>query len=99
MAVVTLPEMVIENPSSYCTADPGREYLVYLRYGGSFKLDLSGFSDAQVFGCKWIDLVNNKVSTTSTFQGGKIMELKCPEDYPGFTDFKDWVVHIYAVDH
>ncbi len=93
------PELVLENPSSYCAADPGKEYLVYLRYGGSFKLDLRAFPGTQDFGYEWIDLVNNRKSAQITRQGGKIIELKCPEDYPGVTVFKDWIVHIYAITH
>jgi len=28
------PELVYENPSHFCLAVPGKEYLFYLRYGG-----------------------------------------------------------------
>jgi len=89
------PEKVLENPSSYCTSDLLSEYLVYLRYGGSFKLDLSRLPATRTFACKWIDLVNNRVSQTTAIQGGRIVEVKCPEDYPGFVNFKDWLVHIF----
>jgi hypothetical protein len=89
------PDLVLENPSHYCASCPGKEYLFYLRYGGSVKLDFSDFSENQSFGYKWIDLVNNKVLSESTFRGGKVVELKCPEDFPGVVMFKDWVVHIF----
>jgi hypothetical protein len=88
------PELVLENPSPYCAANPGREYLIYLRYGGSVKLDFSNLSRDDKFTCTWIDLVNNKISQKNSVSGGGIIELKCPEDYPGVVNFKDWVVHI-----
>jgi hypothetical protein len=86
------PEMVIDNPSHYCAAIPGQEYLMYLRYGGSVKIDLTGFP--ATFGYRWIDLANNKVSEDKEFQGGKAIELKCPQDFPAVVNYKDWVLHI-----
>jgi len=89
------PELVLENPSPYCAANPGKEYLLYLRYGGSVKLDLSDLPHDKKFTCLWIDLVNNKIARKSSVSGGGIIELKCPEDYPGVVNFKDWAVHVY----
>lgn len=88
------PELVNENPSHFCLAVPGKEYLFYLRYGGSVKLDLSAYPPGQVFNFTWTDLVNSRDSRSGTINGGKTVELKCPEDYPGFEHFKDWVLHI-----
>ena len=34
-----------------------------------------------------------------TINGGKIVEIKCPEDYPGVVNYKDWVLHIRRVNH
>ena len=34
------PELVSEYPAPFCAAVPGRLYVVYLRYGGAFKVDL-----------------------------------------------------------
>jgi hypothetical protein len=89
------PEFVLENPSHYCTANPGKEYLLFLRYGGSFKLDLTDTSVNDKFNFEWVDLVNNKIDRKGSVTGGKISEFKCPEDYPRMLNFKDWVVHIY----
>jgi len=90
------PELVMDNPSPYCMADPGREYLIYLRYGGSARLDLTGIPDTVRFSYQWTDLVNSQVSKEGFFMGGKIIEIKCPEDYPGIIDFKDWVLHVFT---
>ncbi len=89
------PEMVLENPSHYCAAVPGKEYLVYLKYGGNFKLDLTDYSTNDVFNYEWVDLENNKITRKSTVKGGQVFLFKCSEDYPGFLGRKDWLVHIY----
>ncbi len=89
------PEFVIENPSHYCAANPGKEYLVYLQYGGNFKLDLTKMSENDKFNYEWVDLVNSKIIRKGTVSGGKLIELKCSEDYPGVLINKDWIVHIY----
>jgi len=88
------PELADENPSHYCLADPGREYLFYLRYGGSVKIDLTKYSVSMKFLYQWTDLVNNRNSGQGTLSGGKVIEIKCPEDYPGTLMFKDWLLHI-----
>jgi len=88
------PELVLENPSPYCLADPGREYLFYLRYGGSVRIDLMAYPTSAEFTFSWTDLVNNSESKKGVINGGSIMEIKCPEDYPGTVNFKDWVLHV-----
>ena len=88
------PELVLENPSKYCIAIPGKEYLFYLRYGGAVKIDLTSVPASAVFEYKWTDLVNSKDSRTGKVSGGKIAEIKCPEDYPGTVNFKDWLLHL-----
>jgi hypothetical protein len=88
------PELAGDNPSHYCMADPGREYLFYLRYGGSVRIDLTQFPSSQEFRYQWTDLVNNRDSRQGVISGGKINEIKCPEDYPGFLVYKDWILHL-----
>jgi hypothetical protein len=88
------PELAGENPSRYCMADPGHEYLFYLRYGGSVKIDLTKFPAAMKFRYQWTDLVNNRDSGQGALSGGKVIEIKCPEDYPGTLLYKDWILHI-----
>jgi hypothetical protein len=88
------PELVLENPSPYCLADPGSEYLFFLRYGGSVKLDLRKFSQSSQYSFQWTDLENSRNSKSGIITGGSIVEIKCPEDYPGTVNFKDWVLHV-----
>lgn len=88
------PEYVLENPSHYCLAIPGKEYLFYLRYGGSVKIDLSNNSITDKFTFEWTDLVNGRESLKGTIKGGSVVEITCPEDYPATINFKDWLLHV-----
>ena len=90
------PGLTRENPSQYCLADPGREYVFYLRYGGSVKLDLCEFSDSVSYTYRWTDLVKGMDAEHGKISGGKTAEIKCPEDYPGTVIFKDWILHVKA---
>jgi hypothetical protein len=92
--LVPHPELVLENPSSYCLADPGNEYLFYLRYGGSVKIDLRAYPGTSEFTFTWTDLVNSRDTKNGVVPGKAIVEIKCPEDYPGFVNSKDWVLHV-----
>lgn len=88
------PEYVLENPSHYCLAIPGKEYLFYLRYGGSVRIDLVNTSITDRFTFEWTDLVNGRESLTGTIKGGSVVEITCPEDYPATINFKDWLLHV-----
>ncbi len=88
------PELMLENPSPFCLADMGREYLFYLRYGGSVKIDLRAYPESSDFTFSWTDLVNNSELKRGAIKGGSIVEIKCPEDYPGTVNFKDWVLYL-----
>ncbi|HBZ20745.1 MAG TPA: hypothetical protein DEO60_06440 [Bacteroidales bacterium] len=88
------PEFVLENPSHFCLAEPGNEYLFYLRYGGSVKIDLRAYPESAEFAFSWTDLENNSESEKGLIRGGSIKEIKCPEDYPETVNFKDWLLHV-----
>jgi hypothetical protein len=88
------PELVHENPSRYCGAMPGRQYVVFLRWGGVVQLDLRPSSPDQQFEFRWIDLVEEKVRRTGEVSGGDIREFRSPEDYPGVEQYKDWVLYV-----
>ncbi len=89
------PEYVIDNPSPYCSAHPGNEYLMYLRYGGTVKVDLSE-SRGKLMHYRWIDLVNHLIIEEGAVNGGSISAFSPPEDYPGVANYKDWLLHIFT---
>ena len=69
-----------------------------MRYGGSVKLDLNGVSSNTKFEYQWTDLVNSRESKSGSINGGSIVEIKCPEDYPGVVNFKDWILHLIRIN-
>ena len=88
------PELVKENPSPYCLAKPGEEYVIFLRWGGYMLFDLQTTAKDSSFHYAWIDLTQEKIRKEGDIQGGAIRELNPPEDYPGTFEYKDWIVHI-----
>jgi len=92
------PELVSEYPQPLASAIMGREYLVYVRYGGQLKLDLRSTSASDLFRFNWIDLVSSKETQTGTVSGGGIPTFHAPEDYPGHLEYKDWLLHLVKID-
>ena len=64
------PELVIEYPDKYCLAIPGQEYLVYLRWAGTLKVDLRPSSETDSFEYYWFDPGSGKSNPPKTVQGG-----------------------------
>jgi len=88
------PELVLDFPLPYCLANPGHEYLVYIRWNGTFQLDLRGSSASETFTRTWIDLTRLESGQPETVQGGAIREFHCPKQYPGTPDVSDWLLHL-----
>jgi hypothetical protein len=88
------PELVLEYSDKYCLANPGQEYLLYLRWGGTLKADLRPSSVADDFEYKWFDPATGKYNNPRTVKGGAIRFFSAPGGYPGTLNFKDWVLHI-----
>jgi hypothetical protein len=88
------PELVSEYAARFCSAEPGRNYVVYARWGGTLKVDLRPSSEADKFQYTWIDLTAGTERRTGTVQGGGMREFHAPEDYPSAPQHKDWVLHV-----
>jgi len=88
------PELLSENPSPYCSAVPGSQYVAFLRWGGVAKLDLRPSSPEDTFAFTWLDLTEDRPARSGTVAGGAIRSFSPPEDYPGAEQFKDWVLHV-----
>lgn len=88
------PELVKEYPDKYCLAVPGGDYVIYLRWGGVCKLDLSDVSESSIIEYQWFDpkkaVIRNKGNTT----GGGIKEFHAPDQYPGNVNIQDWVLYV-----
>ena len=88
------PELVIDYPQPFCLANPGEEYVLYLRYGGVVKLKINEVAENQTFKYFWYNPSNGKRYETKEISGEKVLNFRCPELYPGITDYKDWVLYI-----
>lgn len=88
------PDVLHEHPDKYCTALPGIEYVVYLRWGGGVKVDLKPSSESDTFEYSWFNPDTGKYSSPKTVQGGDIRYFSSPGGYPSQLNFKDWVLHI-----
>ncbi len=88
------PELVKEYPQPFCLADPGKEYVLYLRYAGMVKLimDQSATSGKYLF--RWFDPASGKFSEEKSIQGSDMLEFHCPESFPAIPGYKDWVLYI-----
>lgn len=88
------PDLISGYPARYCAAIPGREYVVYLRWGGRLRLDLRPSSESDRFRFTWIDLNASQARPEQVVQGGAIREFHAPEGYPSHPQFKDWLLHV-----
>jgi hypothetical protein len=92
--LVPHPEVLSNNPSKFCSAIPGREYVIYLRWGGVVDVDLRPSSSTDVFTGTWTDLVTGKTADAGDVNGGGVREFPAPEQYPEHLDDKDWLLFI-----
>jgi len=89
------PELVVEYPQPFCLARPGEEYLVYLRYGGTFKIKMDDSAAIAKFKIQWYNPATGEVQDSGTLQGNKLIQFNCPESYPSVPNYKDWVLYIH----
>jgi hypothetical protein len=89
------PELVLEYPENrYCLALPGEEYVAYLRWGGTFKIDLKKASEKDSFEYRWFDPATGKSQNPKVVKGGTEVFFSAPGGYPGNVNFHDWVLHL-----
>ncbi len=87
-------DLVMEYPQPFCLADPGREYVLYLRYGGTAKLKMDASSASSNYIFYWYNPGNGIKNETRKIKGAEVLTFNCPESYPGTKDYQDWVLHI-----
>lgn len=88
------PNLVREYPDKYCLAAPGEEYVVYLRWGGTVKIDLSAASEHDRFEYSFFDPGTGEYRGADEVKGGAIRFFSAPGGYPGSEAFTDWVLRI-----
>ncbi|TVP97709.1 MAG: DUF4038 domain-containing protein [Balneolaceae bacterium] len=88
------PELIHDYREPYCLANEGEEYVVYLRWGGPATIDLSAADDEVQFVYRWFNPATGEYHSEGEVSGGDIRIISPVEDYPGRTEFRDWVLHI-----
>jgi len=82
--------LIKENKDNYCSAVPGKEYVVYLRYGGSVEVDLAPSTNKDKFSYHWFDPRTGTDHSTGSVTGGGTKSFNAPDNF-------DWVLHVKAV--
>ncbi|WP_372948242.1 DUF4038 domain-containing protein [Mariniphaga sp.] len=90
-----LPELVSDSPQPFCLANPGKEYVVYLRYGGMMHLDMGQTAEGKKFNFYWYNPATGESTPQRQIKGGRKVQFTAPGMYPGTLDYSDWVLHIY----
>ena len=88
------PELVLDYSQPFCLANPSKDYLLYLRYGGYVKLKMNKEEAENTYTYFWYDPSNGKRYETRQIHGKEILNFSCPENYPGVEKFRDWVLYI-----
>lgn len=89
------PETVSDSPQPFCLANPGTEYIVYLRYGGMIHLDMGQQALGRQYSWYWYNPATGEQSEKHQVQGGRKVQFTAPGMYPGNLQYSDWVLHVY----
>ena len=91
------PDLVKEYPQPFCLADPAKEYILYLRYGGVVKLEMDANAASHSYVYRWYEPGTGKYYDERKISGKETLLFNCPESYPGTLKLKDFVLHIRRV--
>jgi len=90
------PELVTDSPQPFCLANPGKEYVVYLRYGGMMHLDMGETAAGKSFSWYWYNPATGESTSKRQVAGGRKVQFTAPGMYPGTLDYSDWVLHVLS---
>ena len=88
------PELVREYPQPFCLAKPGEEYVLYLRYAGVVKIKMDESAASGKYSYQWYNPATGEYNEARIIKGSGILAFSCPESFPAFPDYKDWVLYI-----
>ena len=80
-------KLIDENKDNFCSALPGKEYVIYLRHGGSVKVNLAPSSAKDKFNYRWFNPGTGTYQGSETISGGGTKTFSAPDNF-------DWVLHI-----
>lgn len=87
-------DLLLEYSGGYCAAVPGKEYVIYVRWGGSVKVNLNPSTTNDIFEYLWFDPSTGKNLRAGTVSGGSNQTFNAPSDYPSAQNYRDMVLHI-----
>lgn len=88
------PELVKDYPQPYCLANPGKEYVLYLRYSGMLNLKIPGNGE-KTFSYYWYNPATGESTNPEQITGKEYLQFVSPGMYPGTLNYSDWVLHVY----
>jgi hypothetical protein len=88
------PELIREYPQPLCLANPGNEYVIYLRYSGTAKLIMDEAAASKQYQYQWFNPGTGKFYDMKKIKGSRLLSFSCPEGYPAVVDYKDWVLYV-----
>lgn len=91
------PGIISDYPQPFCLANPGKEYVVYLRYGGMMHLDMGEAASGKSFSWYWYNPATGEATSKQQVRGNRKVQFTAPGMYPGTLDYSDWVLHVYEV--
>jgi hypothetical protein len=90
------PELVNDYPQPFCLAIPGKEYIVYLRYGGMISLNIGEKGDEKEFSYYWYNPATGESTGKKQIKGKKTLKFTASGMYPGTLNYSDWVLYVYT---
>lgn len=89
------PELVTEYSQPFCLADPGKEYVIYLRYGGVANVHFGESVRKKNYKFSWYNPATGESTETKTIQGSESRSFVCPNpSNMSVQENKDWVLYI-----
>jgi len=79
------PELLLDSDEGECLAQPGVEYVVYLRFGGRLRLNTS--DSVRPLHGRWYNPRSGQWSQPFEVTPARTSSLTCPDD-------KDWALHL-----
>jgi hypothetical protein len=90
------PELVNDYPQPFCLAIPGKEYIVYLRYGGMINLDIGQNNTEKELSYYWYNPATGEATSKNSIKGNHTLQFVAPGIYPGSLKYSDWVLHVFT---
>jgi len=92
------PELVLDYPQSFCLAIPGKEYLIYLRYGGVARVLLGKETFNKQIQYFWFNPATGESLEKKTCIGAEYLWFECPNPQnTSNPENKDWALFINVV--